>query len=78
LGGPEAETESIQPFAAPWREVLYLDSDSIPARDPEYMFEAPSYKRLGLWATPDYWKTSGNNGELGFLSSMLASWTPVY
>ncbi len=46
---------------APWREVLYLDSDSIPAADPEYMFDAPSYKRLGLWATPDYWKTSGNS-----------------
>lgn len=25
------------------------------------MFEAPNYKRLGLWATPDYWKTSANN-----------------
>ncbi|KAL7418723.1 hypothetical protein Q5752_006406 [Cryptotrichosporon argae] len=37
----------------PWREVLYIDSDSIPARDPEYMFDAPNYKRLGIWATPD-------------------------
>jgi hypothetical protein len=25
------------------------------------MFDAPNYKRLGLWATPDYWKTSANN-----------------
>jgi hypothetical protein len=40
---------------------LYLDSDSIPTRDPEYMFSAPNYKRLGIFATPDYWKTSANN-----------------
>ncbi|WWD22183.1 hypothetical protein CI109_106674 [Kwoniella shandongensis] len=45
----------------PWREVLYLDSDSIPTRDPEYMFLAPNYLRLGIFATPDYWKTSANN-----------------
>ncbi|WWC59407.1 uncharacterized protein I303_101962 [Kwoniella dejecticola CBS 10117] len=46
---------------SPFREVLYLDSDSIPTRDPAYMFDAPNYKRLGIWATPDYWKTSANN-----------------
>ncbi|KAK8846871.1 hypothetical protein IAR55_005961 [Kwoniella newhampshirensis] len=45
----------------PWREVLYLDSDSIPTRDPEYMFDSPNYLRLGIFATPDYWKTSANN-----------------
>ncbi|KAJ9092567.1 hypothetical protein QFC21_006798 [Naganishia friedmannii] len=45
----------------PWREVLYLDSDSIPLRDPEYMFDSPSYLRTRFWATPDYWKTSANN-----------------
>lgn len=45
----------------PWREVLYLDSDSIPARDPEYMFDSPSFQRNKIWATYDYWKTSANN-----------------
>jgi hypothetical protein len=47
-----------------WRRYYLLtsqDSDSIPARDPEYMFDAPNYRRLGIWATPDYWKTSANN-----------------
>ena len=24
------------------------------------MFDAPNYQRLGIWATPDYWKTSAN------------------
>lgn len=37
------------------------DSDSIPTRDPEYMFDSPNYLRLGIFATPDYWKTSANN-----------------
>lgn len=25
------------------------------------MFDSPNYKRLGIWLTPDYWKTSANN-----------------
>ena len=60
----------------PWREVIYLvcrrsdttvngaepqDSDSIPLADPDALFSAPSYQRLGIWATPDYWKTASNN-----------------
>ncbi|TXT06091.1 hypothetical protein VHUM_03564 [Vanrija humicola] len=53
--------KAIAVIQCPWREVLYLDSDSVPARDPEYMFEAPGYERLGIFCTPDYWKTSGNS-----------------
>lgn len=46
---------------APFRHVLYLDSDSIPVRNPEYMWDAPNYVRLGVWMTPDYWKTAASN-----------------
>jgi hypothetical protein len=53
--------KAIAMIENPFAEVLYLDSDSIPTRDPEYMFEAPNYKRLGIFATPDYWKTSAGN-----------------
>lgn len=53
--------KAIAVVQCPWQEVLYVDSDSIPTRDPSYMFDAPNYKRLGVWATPDYWKTSANN-----------------
>ena len=53
--------KAIAVVQCPWREVLYLDSDSIPTRDPEYMFDAPNYQRLGIWATPDYWKTAASN-----------------
>ncbi|BEI95014.1 uncharacterized protein CcaverHIS019_0705950 [Cutaneotrichosporon cavernicola] len=46
---------------APFQHVLYLDSDSIPVRDPKYMFTAPNYLRLGVYFTPDYFKTSATN-----------------
>lgn len=74
---------------APWREVLYLDSDnsarllllarcssaltdlsSVPAIDPEYMFEAPPYKRLRSMFWPDYWcATTGQPSSLDSLTS---------
>jgi hypothetical protein len=53
--------KAIAVVDSPWKEVLYLDSDSIPIKDPEYMFHSPSYLRTRFWATPDYWRTSANN-----------------
>ncbi|KAF8577363.1 glycosyltransferase family 71 protein [Ramaria rubella] len=44
-----------------WAEVIYLDSDNLPAINPELLFDAPNYKRLGVYFTPDYWKTSASN-----------------
>lgn len=44
-----------------WAEVIYLDSDNLPAANPEFLFDAPNYKRLGVFFTPDYWKTSASN-----------------
>ncbi|TWT91909.1 alpha-mannosyltransferase [Neorhodopirellula pilleata] len=41
---------AIKPFAiihSAFREVLYLDSDSLPVRDPEYLFSDRSYRRSG-------------------------------
>ncbi|KIJ29066.1 glycosyltransferase family 71 protein, partial [Sphaerobolus stellatus SS14] len=46
---------------APFSEVLYLDSDNLPADNPELLFDMPNYKRLGVYFTPDYWKTSASN-----------------
>lgn len=44
-----------------WAEVIYFDSDNLPATNPEIMFDAPNYKRLGVYFAPDYWKTSASN-----------------
>lgn len=46
---------------APYAEVLYLDSDNLPALSPDLVFEQKNYKRLGTVFWPDYWKTSANN-----------------
>lgn len=42
-------------IASSFSEVLYLDSDNFPLRDPEYLFDAPPYREGGsvlFW--PDY------------------------
>lgn len=45
----------------PYREVLYLDSDNVPTRDPTYMFSAPSYLRTRAFFFYDFWKTAAQN-----------------
>ncbi|EIE79398.1 hypothetical protein RO3G_04103 [Rhizopus delemar RA 99-880] len=44
-----------------FKEVLYLDSDNIPARDPTFLFDTPEYKKTGALFWPDFWKTHGEN-----------------
>lgn len=36
-------------------EVLFLDADNIPVRDPTYLFEGPEYRRTGALFWPDFW-----------------------
>lgn len=46
----------LKPFAtlhSNFKEVLYLDADNIPARDPTYLFDASEYKNLGSIFWPD-------------------------
>lgn len=48
---------------ARFAEVLYLDADEIPVRNPEYLFKrSKAYKRLGIWAPVDMYKTTAANG----------------
>jgi len=61
-------------IASSFEEVLYLDSDNIPLKDPTYLFESPLYSDVGqpkavFW--PDLnkdhpsnaiWRLAGNNG----------------
>ena len=50
LGKRQLPGWTIKPFAilnSTFQEVLYLDSDSFPVRDPEYLFRDPSYQRTG-------------------------------
>jgi hypothetical protein len=46
----------LKPFAtlySNFKEVLYLDADNIPYKDPTYLFDDPEYKELGSMFWPD-------------------------
>lgn len=71
----------LKPFSvmySPFEEVLYLDADSMPARNPEYLFDLPKYKELGAifwpdlppggrqyWIPPDVWDMWGLLPDFG-------------
>lgn len=38
----------------PWEEVLYLDADNMPVRDPTYLFDELPYDHTGAILWPDY------------------------
>ena len=42
-------------------ECLSLDSDNLPTRDPEYLFDTREYKQTGTLFWPDFWKTEAEN-----------------
>jgi hypothetical protein len=44
-----------------FREVIYLDADSFPVRNPEYMFDHPVYKETGAVFWPDIGMTAKDN-----------------
>lgn len=43
-----------------FREVLFLDADNVPTRNPEYLFESPQYRLTGtvFWPDPEKFSTS--------------------
>ena len=50
-------------ITSPFREVLYLDSDNIPAIDPDHasegLFRSEAFKHFGLMYWPDFWCANG-------------------
>lgn len=51
MGGWEAKVWAI--MTAPWREVLYLDADTVPLVDLSELFEQPGYVTAGAMLWPD-------------------------
>ena len=46
----------LKPYAvlhSPFREVMLLDADNVPVRDPTYLFDAPEYRQTGALFWPD-------------------------
>jgi hypothetical protein len=53
----------LKPFAvvhSRFREVLLLDADNVPVRNPEYLFDSPSFRRTGAVFWPDYGRLAPN------------------
>jgi alpha 1,2-mannosyltransferase len=45
-----------------FQEVLFLDSDNLPLRDPTFLFEEPLYTQHGLLMWPDFWRSEVKPG----------------
>ncbi len=42
-------------------DILYLDSDNVPVRDPTYLFDSPAFREHGYVLWPDFSKDSADN-----------------
>jgi hypothetical protein len=51
LAGWESKVFAVQ--QAPYEEVLFLDADNVPARDPAFLFDHPQYRQRGAIFWPD-------------------------
>jgi alpha 1,2-mannosyltransferase len=52
-GGWQSKIRAI--MESSFDEVLYLDADSFPQKDPTYLFDHPFYKETGCVLFPDIW-----------------------
>lgn len=53
----------LKPYAilhSAFAQVMLLDADNVPARDPSYLFDEPEFKRLGAMFWPDRWRRPGD------------------
>lgn len=56
---------SVKPYSiihSSFEHVLWLDSDNIPVRNPDYLFDLPHYTHSTAIFWPDFWSTPGKNG----------------
>ncbi|HEY5912328.1 MAG TPA: glycosyltransferase family 9 protein [Verrucomicrobiae bacterium] len=50
---------AVKPYAllhSRFQQVLLLDADNVPVQNPEHLFDAPEFLRLGAVFWPDYWR----------------------
>ncbi|EGW32388.1 uncharacterized protein SPAPADRAFT_71814 [Spathaspora passalidarum NRRL Y-27907] len=58
IGGYQYKMLAI--LSSRFENVLYLDSDNFPARDPDYLFESDLYRKNQLLLWPDAWARTTN------------------
>jgi alpha 1,2-mannosyltransferase len=49
-------------LASGFEEVLFLDADNLPLRDPSFLFDYPLYADTGLLMWPDFWGCEAKAG----------------
>lgn len=49
------DVKSAAMLNSAFEEVLWLDADTVPTRDPTYLFDTPEFKETGMLAWPDFW-----------------------
>ncbi|CAI5737440.1 unnamed protein product [Hyaloperonospora brassicae] len=57
----------VKPYAvyySSFDNVLLLDADNLPAKDPTYLFDEPEFLRTGAVFWPDYWQPSNSLFQL--------------
>jgi alpha 1,2-mannosyltransferase len=57
----------VKPYAVYYSNfdnILLLDADNLPAKDPTYLFEEPEFLRTGAIFWPDYWQPSNSLFQL--------------
>jgi len=62
-GGCQLDGWEVKPYAiinSRFAEVLFLDCDNVPTRDPSELFEAEAYRRFGAVFWPDRWMGAGD------------------
>ncbi|KAG7381637.1 hypothetical protein PHYPSEUDO_005795 [Phytophthora pseudosyringae] len=52
-------------------QVLFLDADNVPVRDPSYLFETPEFVKTGAVFWPDYWHPQNT---IFFLTELSLVW----
>jgi len=72
LGDVSLQGYMLKPLAiiaSSFSEVLYLDTDNICTRNPQYLFDCLEYKEEGCIFWPDYWHTSKSNSIWSIIGS---------
>ena len=61
IADPKVESYMSKPYSIAYShfdEILFLDSDNFPLRDPTYLFETDAYKATGSIFWKDFWAAS--------------------
>ena len=56
------ELKSYALLHSRFAEMLLLDADNCPVRDPAFLFDAPEYRRCGAVFWPDFWRFQRTDG----------------